>query len=484
MQQEIIDFTNNLIAQNRQVLKPYIQNKAGQKYKKRDIFANLKENIVDFFTGKQEINIVTMPGLRGVGKTTILAQLLFEFDPNPDKRVIYLSVDQLVESVGGDLNQFLSALEQLFGGPLFEQEEDIILLLDEIQYGENWDSFLKIIADRYHNCFVVATGSSCLSLHDNPDLARRSFTEKLLPLSFSEYDKIQTNNRQDHYQEGLSDDGSKSLRTALFNSENATECLERLNSVETQISDFWFGRDKWEIKKYLKLGTFPFCIDSSSYQQNIQLIQDLLGRIIDKDLPTVEDFSLPTLKKAHKVMLLLAASDAVSYNNLAQTIEGTSKSTIIKIITALTKSELLIESKPLGSTYKKVRKSSRYHFMSPALRLALLAITEGASVFENNKGKLLEDLVAMYLYRMLDKKAVSEPLMHDPKQGGADFVLNSGVDRQIVLEVGFNKTSKEQIETTKDRVNNFNYGLLITDVNELEKREETVVVPLKYFLLA
>jgi len=110
--------------------------------------------------------------------------------------------------------------------------------------------------------------------------------------------------------------------------------------------------------------------------------------------------------------------------------------------------------------------------------------TIGNTITEQNaRGKLLEDLVGMYLYRLFDKK-LGYSLNYDAEKGGADFVIGVG-DTKIVIEVGSNKTIYRQVAQTAKKVS-AKYGIIIsekTDVLEYNEEGNAVKIPLRYFLL-
>lgn len=70
--------------------------------------------------------------------------------------------------------------------------------------------------------------------------------------------------------------------------------------------------------------------------------------------------------------------------------------------------------------------------------------TIGNSISEqNSRGKLLEDLVGMYLYRLCDKQPNCS-LTYDSAKGGADFIFTVG-NISIVIEAGVNKIECRQV---------------------------------------
>jgi predicted AAA+ superfamily ATPase len=176
---------------------------------------------------------------------------------------------------------------------------------------------------------------------------------------------------------------------------------------------------------------------------------------------------------------MVAASSEVSFTSMTKSLSNLAVNTLIEVFNALERAELLIRVYPYGSAYKKVRKPSKYHFMTPAVRHALLMIVEGDSAFSNNKGKYLEDIVALTLYREFGQRLAS-PLFYDSAQGGADFIL-SFPDKKIAIEVGYGNKKIEQAKATLVKIKG-QYGLIVSN-SQLAIEDNVVKVPLEYFLL-
>ena len=177
--------------------------------------------------------------------------------------------------------------------------------------------------------------------------------------------------------------------------------------------------------------------------------------------------------------MLVARSGEVSITNLSQILKGISIVTLINVLETLEKAEMLIRVYPYGSTYQKVRKPSKYHFMTPAVRHTLLTIVEGESAFTNHKGWYLEDIVSLSLYRELSQKLAS-PVLYDSAKGGADFIL-AFPDRKIPIEIGHGKKDIDQAASTLSKIKG-RYGLVVCD-SDLAKEGKIVKIPLRYLLL-
>jgi len=196
-------------------------------------------------------------------------------------------------------------------------------------------------------------------------------------------------------------------------------------------------------------------------------------------LPELGKFDTATLGAIKNILLLIAGSGEISLTNLSKTLKGISLVTLINVLEILEKAEMLIRVFPYGSTYKKVRKPSKYLFMTPAVRHTLLTVFEGESAFVNHKGWYLEDVVALSLYREFNQKLAS-PTFYDSAKNGADFVLIFP-GKKIAIEVGYGSKGIGQAQSTLQKIKG-NYGLVICS-SDLTKEDNVVKVPLKFFLL-
>jgi hypothetical protein len=78
MKEEAIKYIKNQLSRGDDRLRPYVKGDNGL-YPRRYGCYRIEKYIKDFLLGKKESRWVIVPGLRGVGKTTILAQLFFYF---------------------------------------------------------------------------------------------------------------------------------------------------------------------------------------------------------------------------------------------------------------------------------------------------------------------------------------------------------------------------------------------------------------------
>lgn len=272
-------------------------------------------------------------GVRGVGKTTLLAQLYFYATSKmPQNHVLYLSLDRL-QAFGLDLLEVLETYKRIV------KPEKAIILLDEVQYEEKWDLKLKLLHDE-KRFLVIATGSSAIKLKESPDLARRALHRELFPMTFREYHRLKTGN---------------SLPELM------PKILE-LKEVPLAVLD--------DVVEYVKVGSMPLSLEMEEWAVYERLVT-MLDRVIYRDLREVYDFDAETLDKAFNLLYLLAnpKGERFSYEKLSKTL-GLAKGTVIKLVDALEKAGIVQKIPVHGSISKATRKSPKVKFLTVPIKSA------------------------------------------------------------------------------------------------------------------
>jgi len=164
------------------------------KLPKRDLFSLIKDNLEHPLM----LNIV---GLRRVGKSTILKQLIGKLLDQKVKttNIFYYLFDYSTQIQKSKfLDEVLSVyFKDVINKPSLSLSERVYIFLDEIQYIEDWQSILK----RYYDLsgekikFII-TGSQSILLKgkSRESLAGRIFDYYLPPLSFREFIRINNEN--------------------------------------------------------------------------------------------------------------------------------------------------------------------------------------------------------------------------------------------------------------------------------------------------
>lgn len=479
MKEEAIQYIKSQMARGVDRLHPYA--KEGTKlYPRRFGFFKIEKYIKDFLSGKKESRWVIIPGLRGVGKTTILAQIFFSFRSKLKAmgvsfdNIIYISIDDVI-TAGLELNDVLIAYESVLNVTFESNRDPIIILIDEVQQDNKWASVLKSMYDKARNVFVVCTGSSAVQLQTNADVARRGIFEKLYPLNFSEYQMLKNGK---YPVTGL----KQKIKEAIYDSASAEEVFNNLKKLEPIVLSQWkdFNTDNFD--EFLSTGTLPFTLraQKSVLYERIDL---LIDRMINKDIQELGKFDSQTLGIIKKLLFIMAdCLDGFSVNKI-RTILNIDRNTLSSILEALEKAEIIIRIPPYGSNITAVKKPSKYLFMTPAVRMSLLSITGLDGTFLVRRGKLLEDIAGLHFYREFVSNGVGA-IAYDSAEAGADFILQISNKKQLAIEIGMGEKSYEQVKNTIAKIK-CDYGLVIcsSDSIVLSREKNIVKIPHQYFLL-
>jgi predicted AAA+ superfamily ATPase len=472
--EEFLNYIHRAIAQTNFRLHGYVVDREGNFYPKRSAFVIFKKYIEDYLKGDTEPRWIVMPGLRGVGKTTLLSQLFIDVLTSSNIYKFYLSVDEIVRRFNASLWDVIEAYEIILGKRLEQIEKKMFLFFDEIQYDPKWDSALKTFYDRTKNVFILCTGSSATLLRKqiSSDSARRAYFEELYPMSFTEYVNLKFK------KDPVKDLGEK-IKKIILDGDNSEEIFRNLKMIENEVKEYWFGLDILGINQFLKFGSMPFSLVIKEEAVILNQLEQIFQKIVYNDISQITDFDNETLNKIYGLIYMLSDSFEVSLTNLSRVL-GVSKDTLSVILKTLENAGFLYRIAPYGSHYKQVRKPYKYLFATPAFRYLLLTERESISSFENFKGKLLEDVVGLYLRRIT--RGLSDfSLTYDSSQSGADFILKIK-EKKIVIEVGYGEKGLKQVVFTLNRVKG-TYGLVISENDTLKVEKNVIFLPINYFLL-
>ena len=452
------------------------------RYPTRLVYDLLRKYADDFFKTGLEPRFVSLAGLRGVGKTTLLWQTANHIYQKHNKDVYFFNVNTL-KNLGIDLHIALEEFQKhIIKKRFIELSEPITLLFDEVHDDEKWSKTLKILYDEAKTAFILCTGSSALLLNSTADLARRMRTEKIYPFKFLEFIAAKSfleNAEMITPEPNLSEE----LKEAISYGETPQEAFSKIISVERKVDDYYKKinsivnlqfKDLWQTYIYYQnIPSFLFLKDLVTINDGIL---DLFKRVIYEDIPkfksTFTDFS-----KIERLLLRLAGSDEINPEKLSGII-GVKLNEINELIDILAKAELLNVLLPNGGLDTKIVKNKKAFFMSPSLRRALLTTMYGQNLPEQFKSKLIEDIIVMYLRRILTDGVIS--FATGSNETNPDFVIETR-EKPVLLEVGTSKTTTRQIKQSNVE---YRYGVLISNgITSPNLKENCIQMPLSWFLL-
>lgn len=473
-EQKIQDYVRDQLSRADIRARAYVVDENGQTRPKRNVYVLLSKYLSDFRKSINRQNRwLAISGLRGTGKTTLLAQLYCELRVQKQRK-LFISADHIVQLLGSNITEVVEAYEDQLGQSFEQLTEPVFLFVDEVQYDPKWALALKSIYDRSPMVFIATTGSSALEINANPDTARRVITETLLPMSFTEYQKI-SNNVFEEKQLG------SSLRNAFMFAQNAEDIYEVFAAQATKINRYWTRVDRREISKYLEYGTLPFMAATGNHALAFDQLERSIDRILGSDVTKIGQFNAETVARIPQVLYSVADSEIVSLNALSKNL-GIPRPTLTRIFSALEQAEVLYKLEPQGSHMSQIRQSDKYLFTTPAIRAMYFTLTGSIRASQQVLGHLLEDAVGLYLRRIFGERSLTTSITYGSTQGSADFIVRN---RQsvFVIETGLGKKSLKQIEQT-DHVPDNRIGIIIANDDLcLNKEKNTVVIPIREFLL-
>lgn len=276
------------------------------------------------------------------------------------------------------------------------------------------------------------------------------------------------------------------MKQLLFYSENITTIENEIRKVQPVITQYFTNIEntfnqaslKELINEYISYHNIARFLTI----QNKSLINDriieLFERILYKDIPVFATIESNDIQVMFRLLLRLALSDDIHMGKLAGTIGCTQKQ-VEQFIETLHKAEILNVLTPYGGTGAKTGTNKKAFFMSPSLRRALFQSVYGDKLEAQLRAKLYEDIVAMYLRRVLQEPGLLS-FGATWNNASPDFIVET-MDSPIVIEVGTHKSTVRQTEKYQQ---NKRYGIII-NANETNYsiRGNTLIIPLSWFLL-
>lgn len=364
---------------------------------------------------KADYGLHLIHGLRGVGKTTILADL-----SKNNTNSIYLSGDVILR-YGATLLDVLHYAEKT-GSKMF--------LIDEIHAAPQWEKDVKIFYDETH-AKIVASGSSAAALKTKgSELSRRSTFFELRPLSFREYLSFKT---------GI----SLQKKTIL-------EILEPAKKLETSKLLFPYLN---EFEQYLKKHGLPV----SFFENKAEAYVNIVERIVRYDLEMLREIDINYVEAAFKIIKFVASSNPgeVSYNKIANSINRSVKFTK-EAVHLLSLAGLFYIVPPEGMGHKAIRNEDK--ILMPLSFRNVLCDSYGV---QPSTGGLREDFFVQHVQNARYVKTGAERRTPDFAVG--DYIFEIGGPSKGWNQLSDRKNAylvKESTAVEKNEIPIYFFGLL------------------------
>ena len=473
---ELIKFVKNEVTDI-----PLVLNKEltfnNKRFNHRDDFNEIKTLIDDFIEKDSIDRYIVLPGLRDVGKSTLLFQIyeyLMKTRNVSPQNILYLSADNLVKIFNSSIMDAVNVfLNEYHNGNLRLIDEKIFILIDEAQYDADWSITGKIIFDSTKNVFIIFTGSSAIDLEYNADSARRLLKIPITTLNYSQHLKLKYNYDSPNI--------SNALINLIFNGDISQSC-----EMETEIKTSYpsiegYSSDEWI--NFLKYGGFP----SSFYHDKhraIKRLEETIERVILVDMPNISQLSRESILYSSRLLYFFAQQNPgqISRNAISNFLDC-HINTVNNIIDTLEMTHLIFHLESFTSSPKRRNKPFEYYYATPSLRHALSYNLGIASTNPKAyEGILFENLVASTFNNLKIKNNKRFNIYYDSrKKDNVDFLLQRGFENPIPVEVGIGKKTKRQVKNAIEAYKS-THGVIISDTTQKIKKDENIIyLPLETF---
>ncbi len=339
--------------------------------------------------------IIGIYGARGVGKTTLILQILKNLNL-PVKESLYISCDHPFFT---DINLF-DFLEY------FYKKGGKIIFIDEIHKIKDLQKHLKSAYD-FLGIRIIFTGSSAISLTE-PDFTRRFSMYKLPIFSFKEYIELSYGIKLKSF----------TLEEIIKNHELVSQEIITILKDKRILSLF---------EEYNKHGCYPFYFEDKA--KFLDRLQDTVNAILYYDMAEMFKISSDKIHTLKKLLATICASKPMEFSiDKLTNITGISKATFYKYIDYLSRGELLIHIMHEAKRFKPIRKPDKLYLSNPNLLNAIC--------LSPDKGTLRET----FFVSMLN---FQHRLFYTDK---GDFM----VDENYIFEIGGKNKDFSQIKNIKN----------------------------------
>lgn len=453
-----------------------------KKFNKRSDYDNIIR-YVDKFLDEENINrFLVLPGLRDVGKTTILFQayeyLLKEKNIN-SQNILYFSCDQLKRTGDADIFDVVNYYCETFHNSIIETlSQPVFILIDEAQFDKKWAFNGKLIYDGSKNIFMIFSGSSALKLSENPDAARRLLNLPIYPLTYSQHLKLKYGN----FENEISD----SIIQMIFHgqTENSAEIERRMMNIYSNFQNF--NVSEW--KNFLQFGGFP----SSFYQDNNEItkkIVNMVEKVVTTDMQNIEGINADTHNLAFQILNYFSFQNPgeVSIGALSNLFDA-KKPLVTKVLNILEKTQLIFHIGPFTSSVKRTTKPNEYFFATPSIKHNL-ALDMGTAILEDQTayfGKLLENYVASSFHNLDNQSNISYKTYYDDSKRkssdkNVDFIVQRGLEKPIPVEVSCGDKDKSQIKRAIKKYNSPHGVIISNNTSNIIINDNIICIPPEIF---
>ena len=281
-------------------------------------------------------NIIVITGLRRVGKTTIIKQMITELLRNktPSKNIFYVSVDNF-ELRTHSIRENIDGYREINKIPM---DEKSYIFLDEIAFKEDFHQEIKNLYDMTNLKIIISSSSASILRDKRAFLTGRTKTFEIMPLDFDEF----------------------------------------LQFRGIKIKKYDHALLKRYFDEYLMLGGIPEYV----LTQDIDYLKELVENIVYKDIVAYHNIKDKTVVFSLLSLLSERVGKRLTYNKLANILK-ISVDTVRRYLSYFEETYLIYMIGRHGSLNERVASPRKIYFGDTGIRNILSGFRDTGGLFEN-----------------------------------------------------------------------------------------------------
>lgn len=469
-----------------------------KEFKRRDYWTLIEK--IDLLRDKSK-KIMMITGLRQIGKSTILFQLIDFLIKTRDvepRKILFLSFDypsfiQSPEVHFDDLMEIYST--RILKKPFKQISEETYtyIFLDEICKLKNWDRILKGWYDLgYPIKFIVSDSSCAYLLRGSESLIGRITPYLMFPFKFVDLVRYYKEKEKKHEEARKIDDSGLLLRSSFYKASENKDPKIFFNSIQEVYPSISYLEEEIKIflQRYILVDGFPGLLPIEDLFECSEQLRYYINLTLAKDLVRV--FNIRNMKAMEDLVALIAEESAqkMNYESLCRNLSIGKTHTVKEYLDFLESSFLVCRSgRYSGSRASSLRKDKKIYFTNVGLRNAITG-TLSMRLFQNQieLGKVVETLVYEHCKRLkFNLEPGIEPKLYywnNKKGEEIDIIMEfHGIPIPIESKYG-NKIEKKVINRVNNFVKEYNspFGIIITK-DTIDLKDNVLLIPLWIFLL-
>lgn len=454
---------------------------------KRELYSNIRNQYKE---GNQIISIV---GMRQVGKSTLMRQVIRELldeGVNP-KTILYISFDDPFVRIKYDRRKIFDIVVQTFMQGLFRENLDLYkgrlyFFLDEIHQLPDWEKTLKTYYDRSFPINYMVSGSSSIHLQskNRESLLGRISEHILWPFSFREYLEYHEN-KDKQILEVIQE--ARRVHEAYSNTFDINAIYPSLQEIYKKA--FVWSKQKIEsnLQGFIVCGGFPRAWQQLDFVSRQRILwEQHVGKVIFEDLVQVA-----SIRKPRDLEFLFTY---IIENNGKEVKLGEMKNnlnihweTLDRYLSYLIRTFLIFRVERTKTKRLLIKRRSgnvKFYLTDVALRNAFYNRTEDVFFDSEEMSFIAENLVCTAIQRWLrGPKREEQVSFYKDRSGEVDFLFK-GPNSIMPIEVKW-RNDIPQLKTLKKLETSWDVkqSILITKDQDFDVRGGRFSIPLWFFLL-